>query len=207
MNRRLVWNFEINNEPPLDFLSLPENSPEQMRWEARYFWESDAIITLHGLDDKFLNIALYEGKERRDSYYLLPNHDYNIKLRRNEIFYKPLLVKGRDCQAFGKKINLSTHPDSALPGMSAIPVDKLLKLVQTESQKVNVEKVALIYKFETHPRIKLELARLKIADNIYFTACIEGRSKQLVTLISKHLLQKTPRCDYVHFLKEKSGHD
>ncbi|MDP1603593.1 MAG: hypothetical protein Q8M03_10050 [Legionella sp.] len=206
MNKRLVWNFEINNEPPLDFSSLPEDDSEEIRWEARYFWGSDTIITLHGLDDKFFNIALFESKERRDRYYLLPNLDYNIKVRRDELFYKPLLIKERACQAFGKKINLSTHPASdTLPGLPAITVDKLLDLINTESENVYVEKVALIYKFDTNPRIKLELARLKIADTIYFSACIEGRSKQLVTLISKHVFPKTPTGDYVHFLKEKSA--
>lgn len=207
MNKRLVWNFEICDKHPLDLANMTPEEPSLWRAEIRYFWEDTANIVLHGLSDKFLNLALYKIKERRDLYYLLPNHDYNIKERRSELLFKPLMQDSVGLQEFAKKINLSqSGPQDILPGFLPIATGKLLELVANESTRVYVEKTALIYKFATEPGIKLELARLTIADKCYFSACLEGRSKNLVTLINKQIFKDETASDYVHFLKKPGGH-
>ena len=206
MNKRLVWNFEINNETPVDLPAEIAEESELLGWEARYFWEEDSYITLHGLNDSFLDLSLYKIKQRNDRYYLIPNQDYNVKQRRDELFYKPLSQNTPACQGFGKKISLSNHPSlEIIPGIAPINTESLLALVHFDSTQIYVEKIALIYKFAIQPRIKLELARLKIADKIYYSVCIEGPSQKLVRGISKQLLNREDSCGYVPFLKTTQG--
>lgn len=206
MNKRLVWNFEIADKHPLDLASMPTEEPSSWRAEIRYFWDDKATIILDGLNNGFLNLALYKIKERKDLYYLLPNHNYNIKERRGELLFKPLMQDADGLQEFAKKINLSQYATKdMLPGLLPLRTGELLNLVNAESTKIYVEKTALIYKFATEPTIKLELARLTIADKCYFSACLEGHSKNLVTLINNHLFKTETASDYVHFLKKTGG--
>jgi hypothetical protein len=206
MNKRLVWNFEINNESLLILPTDVAEEPELLKWEARYFWEEESLITLRGLNDTFLDLSLYKIKQRQDRYYLISNQDFNVKQRRNELLYKPLIENSPACQGFGKKITLSNHSSlGIIPGIIPIDSDSLRSLIHFDSTEIYVEKTALIYKFAIEPRIKLELARLKITDKIYYSVCIEGTSKKLVTYISKHLLNQDVSCGYVAFLKTAQG--
>ena len=66
---------------------------------------------------------------------------------------------------------------------------------------MDVEKEAFIYRFETSPKTKLELARLCIANTIYFSVCIESRSRYLVELITKQVAGEQVSSDYVSFLR------
>lgn len=192
----------------LDFAQLPAYEPEAVRWEARFFWPQDAVIVLQGLSEEFLKLANFKSKHRQDSYHLLEQGNYNIKLRRNELLYKPLIDVQQDLFAFGKKINLlDAKPEELLPGVHPILVHHLLELIQQQSQVITVNKDAQIYKLATTPSIKLELSRLQIADDIYFSACVEGRSFTLVQTISHHLFAKHTPSDYVHFLKTRTSHD
>lgn len=203
MNKRLVWNFEINDECPLDLTDISAEEPSLWRAEIRYFWEDKQSIILYGLNNDFLNLAHYKIKERQDRYYLLPNHTYNIKERRGELLYKPLMQNIGEVREFAKKINLSQHPSMVmLPGLFPLHANELLELVNRQSSQIYVEKTALIYKFATQPGVKLELSRLTIADTCYFSACLEGNSKKLITQISNHLFKDEIACDYVHFLKK-----
>lgn len=203
MNHRLVWNVEINGDLPLDFQALPQEEAEILRWEARFFWNDNSIITLYGLSNELLDLTRYQIKQRYDLYYVHPTKTFNIKERRHELLYKPLLEKNLHCLGFGKKINLlDASPEAILPGIFPATTKQLLEIAQFESKKMHVEKVALIHKFPTTPPIKLELARLIIAGNVFFSVCIEGRSQELVTILSKRLLNEPISCDYVHFLQQ-----
>lgn len=203
MNHRLVWNFNMDDDKPLDLGQLPDEEPASLRWEARYFWRHDEDVTIHGLERNCLDLSAFKLKQRRDAYFLLPDKPYNIKKRRGEILYKPLMEKKNACLAFGKKINLYECPaHQVLPGTPAVCAADLLEAIQRQGQEVQVEKTAMIYRFETSPPIKLELARLNIANTIFFSVCVEGRSQTLVSLISKHLLNQQISCDYVTFLKQ-----
>ena len=106
MRRRLIWNFEINGDRPLDIPAVLPVEPDTGRWESRFFWPADEIILLKGLDDSFLALSRYEAKHRQDTYCLLPDADYNIKIRRNQTLYKPMIMKTAQAVAYGKKINL-----------------------------------------------------------------------------------------------------
>ncbi|MBA2652694.1 MAG: hypothetical protein H0U73_10565 [Tatlockia sp.] len=201
MNMRLVWNFEISNKNPLDLNDL-KDSRDEKRWEARYFWPGNTIINLNGLDTQFLALSNYEVKHRHDCYILLADSNYNIKQRRMQVLYKPLLGKTELLRGYGKKINLADYPpDLILPGSKNLKSSDLLKQLEKNQQVIEVQKEALIYKFTSEPKIKLELARLEIDKKIYLSLCVEGHSQYLVESIARHLLATEVSCDYVSFLK------
>lgn len=200
MSQRLIWNFEISLDKPFPVKSLKEEESGSLKWEARFFWNHPEIISLCALDESMLDLSLYKHKHREDVYYLLPDYPFNIKKRRQELLYKPMLKQSSIATAFGPKLNLEEASKEA----------DFLKTIQSQiskAQEVFVTKEAFIYKFKTKPAIKLELARLEVENQIYFSACIEGRSQNLVEKISKHLLQDKVSCDYVSFLKKIIQHD
>lgn len=205
MNQRLVWNFEINHRPLLDISRFLPEERDLWRSEMRFFWKKDQIITLHGLSDAFLNLSLYKIKERSDRYYLIPGEDYNIKQRQSELLFKAMIQTSQICSEFSKKIRLSECSETELlPGLNPISAKKLRSLVDSQGLEVPVNKVALIYKFDLEPSIKLELARLSIEDRIFYSASVEGYSQSLVTTIGQHLFQdaEVHPTDYVSFLKK-----
>lgn len=205
MNQRLVWNFEINHRPLLNLSRFLPEEKDLWRSEMRLFWRKDQVITLHGLSDAFLNLSLYKIKERFDRYYLLPGVDYNIKQRQSELLFKAMVQKSKNCSEYSKKIRLSECSETELlPGLNPISAKTLRGLVDSHGLEVPVNKVALIYKLDLEPTIKLELARLSIEDRIFYTACVEGYSQRLVTTVGQHLFQdaEVSPTDYVSFLKK-----
>lgn len=201
MNKRLVWNFEIENKKPLQLPSLSTIEEGLMRWECRYFWPVDNIITLHGLNDDFLCLSQYQNKHRQDIYYLLPDANYNLKLRRDELVYKPLLNIKPNAFAYGKKINLQEQPE----GLPLAGCDEdgpsLIARIKKQAIEIKVDKEALIYKFDTSTPSKLELAWLQVDKKSFFSVSIESRSLILVESICAQVLGGLSTCDYVTFLK------
>lgn len=205
MIKRLIWNFELDPTAPLliSTCEMPDNQGEH--WESRFFWPDDEVITLSGLDESFLNLSHYQIKERLDSYYLLPDANYNLKIRRNQLFYKPILTQNHQSVAYGKKINLEEQSTTMpLPGCTEKNAQTLIEHIKSQGITVEVKKEALVHTFETALKTKLEIARLCIAQKTYFSVCIESRSAHLVQLISKKLLGTLPASDYVTFLKNLS---
>lgn len=135
------------------------------------------------MDDSLLNLSRYQCKYREDFYYLLPDSHCNIKRRRDQLLYKPLLKQSNQAMGFGTKIKLD-----------ALPKD-------SSAVEVPVKKEAFIYKFPTNPSVKLELARLEVLNKVYWSLCVEGKSLNLVETIAEHLLEKQVSCEYVTFLK------
>ncbi|MDI1352181.1 MAG: hypothetical protein PSV35_05330, partial [bacterium] len=174
---------------------------EPLKWEARFFWSDNTIIHLGMIDDALFNLANYQQKSKIDYYYILPDNNYNIKRRRNELLYKPLVSESTKASCFGPKLSLEQLDTQADPVLKK----RLIQLgheVQRKALEVCVSKESFTYKFATRPAIKLELARLEVNKKIYFSACIEGKSLYLVESISKHLLGEGISCDYVSFLKK-----
>ena len=203
MNKRLVWNFEINIDNPMQISSPNDIEQNQARWESRFFWPDDQIITLHGLDDHFRELSRYQVKHREDTYFLLPNDDYNLKLRHEQLLYKPILMKSGQSIAYGKKIKIEEQaPTTQLPGCEGKDAQTLIEQINYEGKKIKVEKEAIIYTFGISPITKLELAWLHVANKAYFSASIESRSMQLVESITRQLLGDLFACDYVTFLKK-----
>jgi hypothetical protein len=200
MNQRLVWNFEFLSG---EVITLPEmvDEPDNLKWEIRYFWPEDRIIKLYNIDKTLLDLAQYKQKHKEDIYYLLPNNNYNIKRRRNELLFKPLLNQTTNACGFGPKLNLEELNDLADPDLS-----KIIHQVHSQGIEVSVKKNSFIYKFASTPLVKLELARLEVHGKIFFSACIEGKSLKLVETINEQLLDKNknPSWDYVTFLKSVS---
>lgn len=194
MIERLIWNFEYATDKPLPLSPIKKEEVSDDKWEARFFWPQHEIITLCATDVGLLNINLYKQKHREDTYYLVPDSPHNIKLRRNELLYKPIINHTDFATSFAPKINLN----------EASKNNPALEKIRKQTEKstiVRVVKDAFIYKFNTTPTTKLELARLEVANMVYFSACIEGKSASLVQQISKHLLAGHFSCDYVTFLK------
>lgn len=201
MAQKLIWNFEFCAKKILN-LPNPINEANPLKWEIRFFWSQDQIIPLHAPEPSLLNITNYQQKYKEDYYYLLPKCTYNIKLRREALFYKPVLRHSNKAIGYGKKINLTAIDNYPNQKPSTVyKLQRILQKIQETGIKICVKKDSLIYKFETTPRVKLELTRLEVNNKVYFSACIEGKSLHLVETINKHLLDKQVSCDYVTFLK------
>lgn len=202
MNKRFIWNFEVNLESSLQFPQTSTIKSEEMYWESRAFWPHSEIITLNKLSDIFLRLSHYQVKLKEDSYYILPNLQYNLKLRKNNLLYKPLITKTPIAIAFGNKINLNEQKaDSYLPGIEDLDTKTLIKKIHQESKLVHVEKEALIYQFNTTPTAKLELARLTFNHTVHFTLSIESSSYALVQSITEQILGECHAHDYVSYLQ------
>jgi len=202
MNKRLVWNFELQSNDPIDFKQLAEEERELLRWEARHFWPESSIVPLQGLPDYFLDLSHYQIKKRQDTYFLIPDKALNIKKRRDELLYKPLIQQTENSQAFGKKVNLTNQAsENTVMGSPPLTVNQVFILLQNSPQ-IDVDKTALIVKLPTTPVIKIELARLSIVGRNYFSVCIEGRSEYLVNQISQRIIPHSQTSDYVRFLQE-----
>ncbi|HHT0593433.1 TPA: hypothetical protein ACTXXA_002481 [Legionella anisa] len=196
-NQRLVWNFEFAPKANIPLAHFEDKDDEELKWEIRYFWPDNEPIILNTVDNSLLELANYKQKLREDCYYLLPGQNYNIKKRREQLLYKPLLKQINHAVGYGRKIILERTQDQDLPP----ELQAMVQQVEKEGIEVFVKKEALIYKFPTQPKVKIELARLEVLQKIYFSVCIEGKSLQIVETISKHLLDEPVSCEYVTFLK------
>lgn len=192
MTNRLVWNFEFTSSSKLILANLDKEKEDELKWEARFFWPENAIIKLKLLDNSLLELSHYQHKQKNDIYYLVKKN-YNIKNRREVLVYKPLIKKGKYAVGFGPKLHLSA--DALNPEIEEV-IQQL-----NNSKTVVVKKESFSYKFPTQPTIKLELARIEIDSVLYFTLCLEGKSRALVEKMSKHLVGKQPNEEYVSFLK------
>jgi hypothetical protein len=204
MNQRLVWNFEFTPKTttfPAEI--LVKKKSEQIKWEIRFFWPDDKAIVMNTIDNSLLDLANYHQKHREDYYYLLPGSNYNIKRRHHELLYKPLLKQSDQALGFDAKINIdSLGVDGKKTNPHAPIVQEIVqRMAHEEGVDVYVRKEAFIYKFPTRPTIKLELARLEVHNQVYLSACIEGKARELVENIAERLLGKHVSCEYVTFLK------
>lgn len=199
MTQRLVWNFEFAKRKLPPPVLQEAYAVEDLKWEIRFFWPQDYIITLHALENSQLDLMSYQLKHREEYYFLLPGAHYNIKERRGELLFKPILKRSKQAIGFGSKIALVENNDPTF--------QEILNTTQQEGQKILVNKEVFVYKFNTTPSVKLELARLEINKQIFFSACIEGRSLYLVETISEYLLDTHLSCDYVSFLKNIINYD
>lgn len=202
MNKRLVWNFEINTAESLLIEATTMSDSTEMTWESRFFWHEHDIIILNGLSQAFLDLSHYQIKHKADEYYLLPHMPYNLKVRRNQLYYKPLIVRTPCAFAYGKKINLHEQkPDMRLAGTDNLDVKNILAQIYNQSRHVLIEKETLSYQFKTTPTTQLELSRIYLADTVYFSVCIESSSRSLVESITTQLLHNCIANDYVSFLQ------
>lgn len=197
MTSRLVWNFEFLTHSDFLLSDLKKEKEDELKWESRFFWPESEIIFLPLLDPSMLELTHYQHKQKKDIYYLFKKN-YNIKNRRNELIYKPLIKKGKHTSGFGPKINLSQ-----LNAQDTLDKDlKNILLGLKNSQEVLVKKESFTYKFPTHPNVKLELAKIELNALTFFTLCIEGKSRTLVELITRALFGKKATEHYVDFLKK-----
>jgi hypothetical protein len=197
MTQQLIWNFAYSKptEKPLNFA---QDQKDTLKWEARFFWPHNEVICLNIIDPGLLDLNLYKKKQKQDDYYLIPKSNFNIKRRHERILYKPLLHQSSIANGFGRKIDLEQSEDYP---KDYNPEFLCGLLKQAMSAKiVHVTKESYTYKFDTEPRIKLELARLEVEHKIYYSACIEGKSQSLVESISLALFGKQKSYDYVGFL-------
>jgi hypothetical protein len=201
MDQQLIWNFEFYYPKPRGLTNAAENC-DPVKWEARFFWPENQIINLCAIDESLIDLTNYQHKQKEDHYYLLPDHNYNIKRRRDELLYKPLLNQSAHASGFGAKISLETLNEDTISNKDyLLSLKKIARQIPKKGIEVIVKKESFSYKFSSHPTIKLELARLEVCNKIYFSACIEGKSLYLVETISHLLLGEQVSCDYVTFLK------
>lgn len=202
MKQRLIWNFELALDESLSLGNLVDEKQDELKWEVRFFWTEDQIITLSTTDRSMLDISNYQQKHKDDYYYVIPDLNYNLKKRRNELLYKPVLKQTKSALGFGHKINLDDerhYPDQ--DEGSVLHLKNIATIAHERGIVIFVKKEVFMYKFTTIPTTKLELDRIEINNKIYFSACIEGKSLFLVEKLSKYLLGDYISCDYVTFLK------
>lgn len=190
MPKRFIWQFEIDMDNPLQF-STCHDQKDPLSWEARFFWQDNEIVTLHGLTSEYIELSHYRFKRTCDTYYLLPDTNDNIKERREKFFYKLLIEEKNGLFGYSKKIPLE---DNTLKNYS---IRKILR----DAKRVVVRKEVLSCKLDTQPVIKFEIARLMIQDRIVMTCCLEGYSFFLVDTLRNHLIQGQKTCHYIHFIK------
>lgn len=202
MNQRLVWNFEFSGTNLIPLPHLITDKEETIKWEKRFFWSQEQIIQLCNIDNALLNLANYQQKCKEDDYYLLANSHENIKQRHNELIYKPILQQTKTATGYGPKINLDQELRDSANNKKSVALAALAQEARQHGIQIFVKKEVFSYKFPSIPPIKLELARLEIKNQIYFSACMEGKSLFLVEYLSDHLLGRQNSCDYVTFLKK-----
>lgn len=185
MNQRLIWNFEFSDGPSRP-IHLPECEKESLKWEFREFFPGDDTIILPCLDPKLLDLKNYTHKSKDDLYYIINDENYNIKKRRDELLYKPLIQHSKYALGFDSKIILQSLED----------------LTEKKPHQIEISKELFRFKFATKPKIKLELSRIELNNQIYYGVCIEGRSQKLVEQISELFFGKQATSDYVTFLKK-----
>lgn len=202
MTKRLIWNFEIQSAPSIDFSGLSPEEKGAVRWEARYFWNDQDTITLSGLEERFLDLSHYSYKKHHDRYFLLHEFDGNIKSRHDQLVYKPLVKRVDDYCGFEKKIVIDEDsPDIVVATHLELTTGELFNYIKTNTP-VTVDKVAATWSITTLPKTKLELSRLIINKKTYFSLCIEGRSLSHVSTISKVIIKEKAAENYVDFLKK-----
>lgn len=202
MNKRLVWNFELSSKNLLNWQELSGEIANEIRWEARFFWPEENIIVLDGLDIQFLTLSSYQIKQRFDDYFILEQYPYNIKVRRGQYLYKPLLKDCEGVYGYGKKINLSDYPaNDILPGTNHHGGVNLLTELKEKGQKISISKEVLLYQWASTPPIKLELARFALLGNYYFSLSFAGRSHTLVSKLANQVSAGATPDNYVSFLK------
>ena len=201
MNKRFIWNFEFDTRAPHVSEEPPAVTHDANRWEARYFWPESQIITIHGLGDSFLNLSQYNYKQRDDTYLILRDRSYNLKLRRDNILYKPFIARTPAGTQYGKKRKYESLDDLLPPEEETLTKDDFIIKVRKEAVPVHLDKEALILKLSRPPKLKLEFARIKLEHQIYFSLSIESKSKEWVQNLSQMLLKNKFSTDYIDFIK------
>ena len=171
-------------------------------------------MVLRGLEEFLLELGHFKIKQKLDTYYLVPGKEYNIKQRRDALFFKPLLYKSPVVCGFAKKIVIVSSTDTddgPLPGLVPISLSELQQLIDTQAFAVSVKKTTLSYKFQGldggHLGAKLELVRLGLKNKHYFSASIEGRDQAQVSFLASEIFKNEAHqaLDYVSFLKKTLG--
>lgn len=199
MNQPLIWRFVVTTNPKGSLFPMKEDKEDLLKWELRYFWSDTDNIAINLIHDDLLILGRYKEKQRKDEYYLLPDSLLNIKQRKNQLLYKPVIRTTRHAIAFGKKIPLDDLPKDMDQNLAST-LESLRHKVLAEADRIPVKKEAYVFKFPCTPTIKLELARLEVHNKTYYSACVEGRSLSLVETISKALFGTLEPSDYMHFL-------
>jgi len=204
MNKDLIWNFAFNEQTKVEFdtslLLKPSESSGPIKWEVRFFWSEGEQCNLNALTDAEVALALYEPKNHKDYYYLIPGYEYNLKKRYEKIFYKPLVERSGRALGFGAKQIL--EPSSEELSQKDLLATQMLEHINQRSIELYVQKEAFVYSFPSSPKTKLELGRVEVLNKVFYTACVEGRSYALVEQIAHHLAPQHQATDYVHFLQQ-----
>jgi len=177
---RFIWQFELTGR---QWLPQGNWQKDSHKWEIRYFWPIDQIVELN-LNEQQLNWDQGECKLQRDVYWLDVNNPTNIKQRRDQLVYKPVVQQHHNRTAFDKKQRLD--PD---------------ELSQSNFKTIEVEKMALQLKIHQKPKCMLELSKIQLQNQTFSSLCIESRCGELLDNIDDHLQLSGKACDYITFLR------
>ena len=126
-----------------------------------------------------------------------------LKGNDDELVYKPLIQRSKFAFAYGKKIKLQHAAELTTVHGEQLNTSQLIQDIHQQGNSISVNKEALIYKFQTHPSTKLELARLDINQQIYFSVNIESSEQIVVEYLAQQMIGDDEPSDYVTFLKNR----
>lgn len=187
---RLFWNFEYHSAHQLpDLFTFPENE-NKAAWEVRYFWPANQIISLQALPTHIFELSRYKIKHQSDKYILIPHKNYNIKIRKKKLLYKPILQSHQGVYQFGKKQQLDEAASEQL-GLN----------IQTH-QHLLVLKETLLYPLTNSASSRLEFTRLNINQTIFFSFAIQSPEYEPIELLLKNIQPSGSPMPYVTFLQQ-----
>lgn len=200
MTHHFIWGFQftetaIGQWPPL--LSANDSN----KWESRYFWNDNQLVSLTGLPLTLLSLTHYKIKSRHDSYIVI--NDTNIKLRKQKIHVKPLIEKENDSFCYAKKREIPLHDADEIA--TIIPEIKQWNGQQDIEEFLSehysvfiVDKDVLIHQINDTTR--LEFSRIRVNSHFYCSLSIETRSRQDLEKLVKLIIPQQKAQSYTEFL-------
>lgn len=204
--KRFVWNFVLDTlqQPIEPFLFSPGTKNSiATHWEGRFFWEENAIVCLTGFDEAALSLSQYRIKSTIDTYLLNKDADLNLKLRKGKLSFKPISARDSGMVSYFKKqkCDLLDKPQAQGLDISCDFTSWESYLNANAFESCTVEKERLIRYLGPNKALKLEFARIKAKQKVFFSFALESKEKRAVEFFTKRMV---PDCfqssDYIQFL-------
>ncbi len=199
-----IWNFYINisdfNQSNLFSCETSEKiaKEDKAKWEARYFFPIETPIVLNWPHSLPFSFHFAKAKTHEDTYIIHPEHVINLKKRRSDIYYKPLIKKKQGLFYFGKKEAIDENNPIKLSQTTQLDSTR----IQNEGTLIALTKNVLKFNYDHPMRCQLEFGWFISQEKNYSTFGIESKSFETVRTLSSFILPNEKKTDYINFLKE-----
>ena len=199
-----IWNFHIKvSDFKQSNLFSSETSEKiakenKSKWEARFFFPIETPIFLNWPHSLPFSFYFAKAKTHEDTYIIHPEQVINLKKRRTDIYYKPLIEKKQDLFYFGKKEIIDEKNPIILSQTTQLDITR----IQNESALIALTKNVLKFNYDHPMTCQLEFGSFTFQEKIYSTFGIESKSFEAVSTLSSFILPNEKKTDYINFLKE-----